>query len=73
MKITNHYLAEMAGWHRVHYYNFIHFDQLQDYNRGTTMFEWIHNNVPSERWLSWNGDIWFKDSREAAMFALVWA
>ena len=70
MKITNHYLAEMAGWHRVHYYDFLH---PENGTYGTNMYKWVQENVPAERWVSWNGDIWFADSREAAMFALRWA
>jgi hypothetical protein len=70
MRITNHYLAEMAGWHKVHYYDFIR--EKHNHNV-TTMMDWLKENIYHERWLSWNGDIWFKDPREATMFALVWA
>jgi hypothetical protein len=73
MKITNHHLAEMAGWHRVHYYDFIRFDQRQDINRGKNMYRWVQENVAPDKWVSWNGDMWFKDSGEATMFTLVWA
>ena len=72
MKITNHYLAEMAGWHRIHYWDFVRPRTPGGYH-GLNMYQWVQDNVPAERWVSWNGDMWFKDSREAAMFALVWA
>lgn len=72
MKITNHYLAELAGWQRVHYYDFIHFGVVGA-PLGTTIYKWVQDNVPADRWVSWNGDMWFKDPREAAMFVLRWA
>lgn len=74
MTITNHYLAELAGWHRVHYFDFFRPGTLaKDMGSDSTMFQWVQDTVPAERWLSWNGDMWFADSREAAMFVLRWA
>lgn len=74
MKITNHYLAEMAGWHRVHYWDFIRPGTLaKDCGNNHSMYQWVYENIPAERWISWNGDMWFKDAREAAMFTLKWS
>lgn len=73
MTVTNHHLAEVLGWTRVHYYNFIRFGELKDAGRGSRMYGWVQHNVPIERWASWNGDIWFKDPKDALLFNLTWA
>jgi hypothetical protein len=72
MIISNHYLAELAGWHRVHYYDFIR-PGTPAGDIGDNMLGWVQEHIPPERWLSWNATIWFQDPREATMFTLRWA
>ena len=73
MKVTNHHLAEALGWQRVHYYDFVRFEQYRDGARSSNMYQWVQTNIPADRWVSWNGDMWFKDPKDATLFGLRWA
>lgn len=56
------YAPEMRGWHRV---------RVQMW-QPSTHEHWIKQHVKGE-WDCWALEYFFEDSRDAMMFALVWA
>lgn len=71
MGMTDQYLAELHGWTCVNSYDFA--NTYPHNKKGVSMYQWVQDNIPAERWTSWNGKFWFKDCKDATWFRLVWA